>query len=1017
MLNNEFSGGILIIEDIKPAILPGDDEVIKTEYFEKAINRVNDLLFITDPEGRVKFSYGKKIKNIDEEIKKDFIINKIFSPSAQSDFQKYLDIIKLKRRSDKFNLEIFINSEKKIYECRVEPLMNKRAQIQYIFFFLNDISELLQGNEVVSAQLNDLQHFRFITEAISESVILVDLDGKVVFSNNMSEKMFGIKREEIHNTFIGKSLNIFDEKYFNTIREELNKTGSWKINLTIYRDNNIKDVIEARFSLIKGKNLVVILFDNITDKVNLESNYIESEERLKNIAFNIDDLICNIENDGTITYVNRKFIDVLEYAEYELYGKHFTEFINSNWLEDNKFELKDFKGNPNKGVELPLVSKSGKNVNLVCKFKPVFFDNKIVKYYNGFLYDISSIKKAEKDFEVYRTLFNASQDGIGVLTGGKLVIANEAFREIYGYGKREELVNKDILDFVSSNDTIKVSEYFQMLDRKKDVPGRFEFLGRKKDNSFFFAEVTPGTFEIDNRNYTVIVTRDITERKRAQQSIRESEEKYRNITENIDDFLFSYEESSGSLRPVFYTSSVEKVTGYTQTDFLNDSRFLLKCIHPDDFPAVKKRLKSVLMNRIQISEELEFRIFNKHGNIVWIRTRINLVRGPGRSINKIFGLVSDISLRKKAEQELNKSTEDLVKLNETKDKFISIISHDLRTPFSSILGFTDLLLGDDSLNENEIRQYVRYIQESSKSMLGLVNSLLDWTRLQTGRIKFEPEKRKIQEIITDSINALSGTAFQKHISLNSEIDDQISVFIDRALISQVFNNLISNAIKFTRQDGAITISSQPSDRIRFHEFIVADNGVGISEENIENLFRIDTKYTSEGTAGERGTGLGLSLVKEIVEKHGGTIWVKSEVNKGSEFHFTLPIASATILLVDDSKTDRLLYSKILRSITPDYEIEEASNGMEALEKVSASPPALIITDHFMPEMTGYELVTELKKSHVKGKAPIIILSADIDKNLMFHYNDIGIDSVFKKPVDLIHFKNAVEKALRSGLIS
>src|SRR5690606_8145244 len=271
----------------------------------------------------------------------------------------------------------------------------------------------------------------------------------------------------------------------------------------------------------------------------------------------------------------------------------------------------------------------------------------------------------------------------------------------------------------------------------------------------------------------------------------ESEEKYRNITENIDDFLFTFERINSNLRPVFCTASVQKITGYVQADFLSDGKLFLKIIHPDDFNIFKPKLMNLLKSRIQNSGEFEFRIINKHGNIVWVRTKLNLVRiGAGR-IQKIFGLVSDITFRKRAEEELKKSTQNLIKLNETKDRFISIVSHDLRTPFSSILGFTDLLANDEELSDDERKQYVKYIQESSRSMLALVNSLLDWTRLQTGRIKFEPQKLDISKIIADSINALSGMAIQKGIEVTSSLTNPIYLFVDKSLINQVFNNLIS----------------------------------------------------------------------------------------------------------------------------------------------------------------------------------------------------------------------------------
>jgi len=215
-----------------------------------------------------------------------------------------------------------------------------------------------------------------------------------------------------------------------------------------------------------------------------------------------------------------------------------------------------------------------------------------------------------------------------------------------------------------------------------------------------------------------------------------------------------------------------------------------------NFPAIKKRLNTLLKSKIQLSGEFEFRIINKHGNIVWVRNKLNLIRDREGKIQKIYGLVSDISLRKKAEEELTKSTNNLIKLNDTKDRFISIISHDLRTPFTSILGFTDLLLSDSDLNEQERMQYVEFIRESSKINAVLVNSLLDWTRLQTGRIRFEPERIEIHTIIENSLNALSGVAFQKSIEIVSKVKDDVFVYVDKDLLLQVFNNLLPMQLSY-----------------------------------------------------------------------------------------------------------------------------------------------------------------------------------------------------------------------------
>jgi PAS domain S-box-containing protein len=1014
--DHNFQGGILVVEDLR--ILKGitDKGILKADHFEKIINKVNDLLLITDNEGSVKVCYGKQVKNLSCEISDNFQINNIFTCAPKDEFNKYFEQVRNKRRSAKFNIEIELGGNNFIYECLAEPLLDNKGIIQFIFFFLNDITKIIRNNENLAHQLNDYKQYQSIAESMTESIIAIDLDGKVMLWNKASELLFGYSKDEVAGKFLGDALKLFDEAYFANIKEELDKSKSWKINLTFNRKDEKKEIVEARFSMRPGDRFIIVLFINITEKNLLEQQLKTAEERFRNILGNTEDLIISLEPDGTITYINERFVAILGYSA-EIIGKNIRILLDPQYLINNIFDLKEFKNNPNRKIELPIISKFGNIHYFNTKFSPIFFENKTIKYFIGFFYEITSEKKLEKEFYLFKSLFEASKDGIAIIANGKIVLSNDSFASIFGYNKKEEVVNNNLIDFVSSNDVVKVAEYFQLLEQRKEVPGRIEFLGRRKDNSSFFLEVSPSIVDIDSKSFVVIDARDVTERKRVQQAIRESEEKYRNITENIDDFLFTFERVGKVLKPLFYTFSVEKITGYTQSEFLLESTLFLRIIYPDDFQLVKNKLNTILHSRIQVSEEMEFRILNKRGNIVWVRTKINVIRNSNGIISKIYGLVSDISLRKKAEEELNRSTENLIKLNETKDKFISIISHDLRTPFSSILGFTDLLLVDEELTEDEKKQYVRFIQESSKSMLALVNSLLDWTRLQTGRIKFEPEKISARMIIINSINSLSGAAFQKNINLRSEVEKNVTIYADNSLMTQVFNNLISNAIKFTKPGGEIIISASPSKKTRFYEFSVRDNGVGIKPENMKELFRIDTKYSSEGTAGEKGTGLGLSLVNEIIEKHGGNIWVESEYGKGSNFKFLLPIASANILLVDDSKTDRLLYSKILKNITPDYNIEIASNGKEALEKIMTAPPALVITDHFMPEMNGYELTREIKKLDIKGKPQVIVLSGDIDRSAIVDYTNLGIEYVFHKPVNLSNFKIAVEKSLRKGLLS
>ena len=467
------------------------------------------------------------------------------------------------------------------------------------------------------------------------------------------------------------------------------------------------------------------------------------------------------------------------------------------------------------------------------------------------------------------------------------------------------------------------------------------------------------------------------------------------------------------MKQVFYTPGVEKMLGYPPEDFIANRYLWRKIIHPSDREKVLAELKNIYRNKDITNAEVEYRAVNKLGNILWLKNKLSLIRDEEGEIKEIVGLVSDVTLSRRAEEELKRSAEELKKLNETKDRFLSIISHDLRTPFNSILGYTDILLSKRNLQEEKSVEYIRFIQESAKNMLALVNSLLDWTRLQTGRIKFEPKRINAKVLINNSIGMLNGMAMQKNVNLVSNVDMEVYVHADENLLLQVFNNLISNAIKFTKPGGSIEVSARSVPEKNAIEFCVADSGVGIKPEDMKKLFNVDSKFTLEGTAGEKGSGLGLSLVHDIVRKHNGEIWVKSKYGKGSRFYFTIPVSSTNILIVDDIQTDRILYTKLLTSILPGYVVKNAPNGKVAFEVVKSSPPALVITEHEMPLMTGLELTKQIMlNDEVVSKPPVIVLSRKVPETARKEYEELGVKYVFEKPVELDKFKKAIENALK-----
>ncbi len=245
----------------------------------------------------------------------------------------------------------------------------------------------------------------------------------------------------------------------------------------------------------------------------------------------------------------------------------------------------------------------------------------------------------------------------------------------------------------------------------------------------------------------------------------------------------------------------------------------------------------------------------------------------------------EISRQKVAIQTQN---EQLQELNATKDKFFGIIAHDLRNPFNGILGISELLVSSwQSFTYEEKMPMVKMIRDSSQHAFNLLENLLEWSKAQTGKIDFHPENFMFDKLLNEVVSLLENLSNQKNITINCQIAKNLKVFADRNMINTILRNLITNAIKFTDTNGEINVKVvQEKTEIVVH---VSDNGIGISENDINKLFKISEKITSRGTHNEKGTGLGLLLCKEFVEKHGGKIWVESELGKGSDFIFTLPV--------------------------------------------------------------------------------------------------------------------------------
>jgi PAS domain S-box-containing protein len=267
---------------------------------------------------------------------------------------------------------------------------------------------------------------------------------------------------------------------------------------------------------------------------------------------------------------------------------------------------------------------------------------------------------------------------------------------------------------------------------------------------------------------------------------------------------------------------------------------------------------------------------------LWFQARISYI-----SNNAVIYVAHDNTKKMLAEEKLKKSEQTLLEINATKDKLFSIIAHDLRSPFNTTLGMVEILEQDfKTMSNKEVQESVGIISQALQGQFKLLENLLNWASIQTNRMNINKTDIKPALVVNDIINLLSASAKTKQIELINNIEDNASVLADDNLLHSIIRNLISNAIKFTNIGGKITVSAKETDND--FSIMVADSGVGISPEGIKNIFKLDHKHTTDGTSGEKGTGLGLTLVNEMVEMHGGSINIESEIGKGSNFIVSLP---------------------------------------------------------------------------------------------------------------------------------
>jgi PAS domain S-box-containing protein len=464
---------------------------------------------------------------------------------------------------------------------------------------------------------------------------------------------------------------------------------------------------------------------------------------------------------------------------------------------------------------------------------------------------------------------------------GKLIYINRKFKEVLGYEPWEAL-GRFFYEFVHPDEFTRIIEEFKKnLSSSSEIIDTYRF--KHKDGQYLTVE-SKGTVYFDeqtNSKRIVSVSRDLTDKIRAEELRLASERKYRTLHESMMDG-FVYVSLEGKI--LEFNSVYQQMLGYDPEELCV---LTYQELTPLEWHEFEKDIVDNQILKLGYSDVYEKEYIRKDGIIFPVELRAFLIRDIAGQPDGIWGIARDITERKNSELNLRKLNQQLADLNTTKDKLLSIIAHDLRAPFNSILGYVDLLK-DEIRQENyqTISDYTSRINTSARQSYYLLENLLAWANMQTGSFEVFLRKVNLKSAVEQLIRIFEASATAKQIRIILQDNLDIMIMADIQMLRAILRNLIFNAIKFTGIAGEIKIYSKDSPLET--EIVVEDNGIGMTKARQMQLFRKPDFNGSRGTANEAGSGLGLLICKEFVEQHSGRIWVESKPNKGSKFHFTIP---------------------------------------------------------------------------------------------------------------------------------
>ncbi len=784
-----------------------------------------------------------------------------------------------------------------------------------------------------------LNQSKVITDNLKEALMLFEMDGSLSFVNPAFEKLTSYESKEILGK-VGLELGslFFESKELKNIMEVYDKAlqGEEIPAISIYFKTKSGKKIPIEFSVSYVKNdtdkvtQILNVITDITERKEAEDKIRQSEKKFRDLVENINEVIYTVDTKGILTYISPTVESFIGYHPIEVIGHPFTEFIYNEDLPSLSKSFQSILSGQSASSEYRVNTKSGEIRWMRTSSQPIFSEDRVVGV-QGVLIDITEEVEAEeqlKESELkFRHLFERSPlTNVLISMDGVVVDCNSSIERVFGF-KKEEIVNKDFLklNVIPSQYFNSTIEHFRNIVQKGlTVP--FELQVRKKDGSLIWVFAEGSLVELADKSMVQVVLQDINDRKLAEEKLRESEEKYRLISENANDLIIVHNQN----REVEYLNEItaQRLLGYGY-DYLK-TQSIQELFHPDDIPQLQKAMPEAFEKGFSAGE---YRMRKSDGSYIWTGTVTRVFQDEHKQL-KILTVARDISERKALEEsrknylhdlemevenkthELKKDRDELQKtlesLSSTQERLIQSeklasigllaagVAHEINNPLTGIISFAQIIY-----NEIEERQFVdlkempfsflQDIVKEGKRISTIVEDLLTFARPDPGkRINVN-----ISGIIRSSISLLLPKIHNSKVVVKQELDENLpEVPINSQKIQQVLINVLQNSIaaldeKFGHDEEKLkNILIQTSlfvnnEENRFCKITIIDNGQGIREENLPKLF--DPFFTTKSFSQKHGVGLGLSISYGIIKDHNGEIQIKSTWRKGTEVDILLPL--------------------------------------------------------------------------------------------------------------------------------